>query len=1176
MKFKTNYFSLLLIVFLFAGGITMAQTPANGTTGVSTTTSISFPATGLAGEVLEICDYPTITSNNDVALVTLGAAGTTTCTFSAIQATFRNDLASASAFANNTSYYWVIWNSGQHIVEYGNIGSPFSFTTIPGTPTATAATPIGLTSFTATWTAPTNGAPDYYLTVGSTSGAHDILNQQQVAGTNSSYPISGLNPNSTYYYSVQAGDGLGHNSGASNIEPVITLPTPPTAAAATSITTTGFTANWSSVSGASSYTLIVAGGPTITGIVGTSQAVTGLTINTTYSYTVEVVVGSDTSAPSSPPISVTTSPPPSSVSLTGPIDGITGVSVLPTFNWTNDFSGNSGFQIQISRGGFTTGGFSDSVFTTITDDIPSATSFSTLATIAGLPLMNDTLYYWQVTVLGGPSGGVKSAIYHFTTTQIFSVGLSTPAESDNLWLITPVHFSWFMSGAISTNGLQFIVEYTDTTIAPTSESLWSGPDFHELTTTTGLSNSANLLPGKTYYWRVLVQRISDGDYMYYPQATVYGTFTTAGGATDTTIVYPSWPVGNSTVYTNSPQLNWYLNQYSGGLTFQVNYSSTSGAHDGNDSLDAGATSIPTNANISSATPNFYEILPSLTPGTTYYWQVRAYYSSTGVYSPWSAIDTFYTNGPGTPVVPVVSFPSGGNTIYTTSPTFYWYLNSPSSGLLYDIDLATDTLFTPSGSEVSGYPITTFMQDVLNYLITNLIPGQTYYWRVRADGSTHSAWSQPDSNSKFTVAGGVPASYPVASWPTGTPPPVLFTTMPIVNWYLEGSNLGIDYYIIKYQESTAPTSWSAFAPSPNTTLGGIYTVSPSTFSEQIGHELTYGLTYGATYYWAVAGHENASDSSSPYSQGSFSIVGGSAGALLVLKQPSDSATVYSTTDTLKWYLNGPAVGIISYTVRYSQSDQYTPLVDSITGILNQYQVVSGLVDGATYYWSVGAVYSDSTIWSPWNFFTVNTGSPSLTQPFIGSPNKVQVNTLSPELSWALPAPSVAGTTYNVMLSTNSNFSNPQTYSSAKSFIQLSGLNIGNTYYWKVRSKNSAGATSYYSGAGQFKTGTSITAVANNKSSAIPKEFAISQNYPNPFNPSTIINYALPKSSLVTLKIYNILGQEVKTLLNTQSPAGSYSVQWNGENNFGQHVASGIYIYRIVAGQYIKSMKMVLLK
>jgi hypothetical protein len=874
----------------------------------------------------------------------------------------------------------------------------------------------------------------------------------------------------------------------------------------------------------------------------------------------------------------TSSPPilPSSVSLTGPINGITGVSVLPTFSWTNVFSGNTGFQIQISRGGFTTGGFSDSVFATITDNIPSATSFATLATIPGLPLMNDTLYYWQVTVLGGPSNGTQSAIYHFTTTQIFSVGLSTPAESDNLWLITPVHFSWFMSGAISTNGLQFIVEYTDTTIAPTSESLWSGPDFHELTTTTGLSNSANLLPGKTYYWRVLVQRISDGDYMYYPQATVYGTFTTAGGATDTTIVYPSWPVGNSTVYTNSPQLNWYLNQYSGGLTFQVNYSSTSGAHDGNDSLDAGATSIPTNANISSATPNFYEILPSLTPGTTYYWQVRAYYSSTGVYSPWSAIDTFYTNGPGTPVVPVVSFPSGGNTIYTTSPTFYWYLNSPSSGLLYDIDLATDTLFTPSGSEVSGYPITTFMQDVLNYPITNLIPGQTYYWRVRADGSTHSAWSQPDSNSKFTVAGGVPASYPVASWPTGTPPPVLFTTMPIVNWYLEGSNLGIDYYIIKYQESTAPTSWSAFAPSPNTTLGGIYTVSPSTFSEQIGHELTYGLTYGATYYWAVAGHENASDSSSPYSQGSFSIVGGSAGALLVLKQPSDSATVYSTTDTLKWYLNGPAVGIISYTVRYSQSDQYTPLVDSITGILNQYQVVSGLVDGATYYWSVGAVYSDSTIWSPWNFFTVNTGSPSLTQPFIGSPNKVQVNTLSPELSWALPAPSVAGTTYNVMLSTNSNFSNPQTYSSAKSFIQLSGLNIGNTYYWKVRSKNSAGATSYYSGAGQFKTGTSITAVANNKSSAIPKEFAISQNYPNPFNPSTIINYALPKSSLVTLKIYNILGQEVKTLLNTQSPAGSYSVQWNGENNFGQHVASGIYIYRIVAGQYIKSMKMVLLK
>jgi hypothetical protein len=94
--------------------------------------------------------------------------------------------------------------------------------------------------------------------------------------------------------------------------------------------------------------------------------------------------------------------------------------------------------------------------------------------------------------------------------------------------------------------------------------------------------------------------------------------------------------------------------------------------------------------------------------------------------------------------------------------------------------------------------------------------------------------------------------------------------------------------------------------------------------------------------------------------------------------------------------------------------------------------------------------------------------------------------------------------------------------------------------------------------------------------VPKQFSVSQNYPNPFNPGTIINYALPKSSLVTIKISNILGQEVKTLVNGVQQAGNYSVQWNGDNNFGRLVASGVYLYRVEAGQNVKTMKMMYLK
>ncbi len=103
---------------------------------------------------------------------------------------------------------------------------------------------------------------------------------------------------------------------------------------------------------------------------------------------------------------------------------------------------------------------------------------------------------------------------------------------------------------------------------------------------------------------------------------------------------------------------------------------------------------------------------------------------------------------------------------------------------------------------------------------------------------------------------------------------------------------------------------------------------------------------------------------------------------------------------------------------------------------------------------------------------------------------------------------------------------------------------------------------------------ITSVDNQN--IIPVKYDVSQNYPNPFNPSTIIRYSIPLTSLVTLKIYNILGQEVKTLVNSERTPGIYNVQWNGDDNFGRKVSSGIYIYRVIAGNFVQVKKMILLK
>ncbi len=85
------------------------------------------------------------------------------------------------------------------------------------------------------------------------------------------------------------------------------------------------------------------------------------------------------------------------------------------------------------------------------------------------------------------------------------------------------------------------------------------------------------------------------------------------------------------------------------------------------------------------------------------------------------------------------------------------------------------------------------------------------------------------------------------------------------------------------------------------------------------------------------------------------------------------------------------------------------------------------------------------------------------------------------------------------------------------------------------------------------------------------FTIEQNYPNPFNPSTRIKYSIPQSSQAQIKVFDILGNGIETLVNEEKPAGSYEVEFDGSN-----LSSGVYFYRMQAGNFIKTKKMVLLR
>ncbi|MCK4427577.1 MAG: T9SS type A sorting domain-containing protein [candidate division Zixibacteria bacterium] len=94
--------------------------------------------------------------------------------------------------------------------------------------------------------------------------------------------------------------------------------------------------------------------------------------------------------------------------------------------------------------------------------------------------------------------------------------------------------------------------------------------------------------------------------------------------------------------------------------------------------------------------------------------------------------------------------------------------------------------------------------------------------------------------------------------------------------------------------------------------------------------------------------------------------------------------------------------------------------------------------------------------------------------------------------------------------------------------------------------------------------------------LPKEFGLRQNYPNPFNPTTVIQYALPKASFVKIQIYNILGQKVRSLVDEPQEPGYKTIRWDGEDDGGNEVSSGVYFYRIEAADFVKCRKMVLLK
>ncbi len=212
---------------------------------------------------------------------------------------------------------------------------------------------------------------------------------------------------------------------------------------------------------------------------------------------------------------------------------------------------------------------------------------------------------------------------------------------------------------------------------------------------------------------------------------------------------------------------------------------------------------------------------------------------------------------------------------------------------------------------------------------------------------------------------------------------------------------------------------------------------------------------------------------------------------------------------------------------------------------------------------------------WDLYQSTTTAPNLIAPV----NNSTINTLTPVLEWDSL---ITAFDYRLEIARDSLFTNSLLYQVVpqKTFQVPAGLLFSDsTYYWRVRTATNGGVGPWSEA---FSFNIIITDVEDEQQ--IPTEFELMQNYPNPFNPSTIIRYSIPnviasgakQSQLVTLKVYDILGNEVATLVNEEKPAGSYEIEFNVAQVSRPELSSGIYFYKLQAGSYIATRKMVLLR
>jgi hypothetical protein len=281
----------------------------------------------------------------------------------------------------------------------------------------------------------------------------------------------------------------------------------------------------------------------------------------------------------------------------------------------------------------------------------------------------------------------------------------------------------------------------------------------------------------------------------------------------------------------------------------------------------------------------------------------------------------------------------------------------------------------------------------------------------------------------------------------------------------------------------------------------------------------------------------------------------------LSYPTNLQTNLDTAITFRW---NKAQGADKYIIQVSTGAGFTSLAKTDSTTSDTTKTFSGLAKGKTYYWRVKVISAGNIgLWS--NVSSFITITPFPTAPKIVS-TKLTYDTRADAFTFTWNAAQYADS-YVIQITFDPTFATvSKTLTTTDTTKSTTGLLEGYLYYWRVQAKNMTGVGPW-SAAQSFNT--VLTGVK--EAGVQPTEYSLSQNYPNPFNPSTTFTFSLAARSFVSLKVFDVMGRDVATIVSENLDAGNYSRQWNAAAMTG-----GVYFYRLQAGTFTETKSLILLK